>query len=363
MPRGRKSGGCGGGHYVSGGYMTSTGRLYSSKPGPKSGSSKNTYSSGSNKGGGHYTDSAYITSTGRVFKSKPGPKSSYPTENDNYTFSGGYITSTGRYYKSKPGPKSNCNYTDSRSFTNILDNMAISDNYYQYNDEYQEPIRIRPHNEQINFYYNYNRINSNNNDYIFQNRNDFEDDNDRGRQEQRRIIDRISNFFDNDYYNYPKKENEEDKIKKYKLKVEIVPEIIKEEDEKEENSEKEEKNSNKKEKDDDDFCNKIYQKKSDIKKLKKNLSPDKKKNTENKCYFENKIKNGECSYSLKMSDNQSMSNVCVGYNTKCLICMSHFKSKEKIGKLKCDHSYHLVCILRWFEKGNVKCPICNNIQF
>ena len=91
----------GGGHYTrSGGYITSTGRHYASKPGPKSGSSHSSYSSS----GGYYTSSGYVTSTGRLYASKPGPKSSSSSSGGYYT-SSGYVTSTGRLFASKPGPK------------------------------------------------------------------------------------------------------------------------------------------------------------------------------------------------------------------------------------------------------------------
>ena len=167
MPKGKRS--SGGGRYVSGGYLTSTGRLYASKPGPKSSSNSSYLSSSnksySNKGGGQYIGSGYLTSTGRIYKSKPGPKSNYPTENDSYSFTNGYITSTGRLYKSKPGPKSKIDYNYSRSLTNVFDNLSINsfnhnsdyyDNYYNnnvYNFQPQDHLRIRPRQNQINNFY------------------------------------------------------------------------------------------------------------------------------------------------------------------------------------------------------------------
>ena len=149
MPKGKKSDG----QYVNGGYLTSTGRLYTSKPGPKSTSNSNN----NNSGGGKNIGPGYLTTTGRIYKSKPGPKSSINTENDNITFNSGYLTSTGRLYKSKPGPKSKNEFSDSKSLTYVLENLSI-DSYNQNNnhilEKNQENTRIRPHYNQINNFNN-----------------------------------------------------------------------------------------------------------------------------------------------------------------------------------------------------------------
>ena len=218
MPRGKKSGG-GSGRYVSGGYLTSTGRLYTSKPGPKS---------NSNSGNGQYIGSGYLTSTGRIYKSKPGPKSSFPTENDSYSFSNGYLTSTGRLYKSKPGPKSRIdNKADSRSLTNVLDNLSLLSNSHNFdypnnnNSYYVErsfgPLRIRPQNHQINNFYD--RHLDNNNNYNFGNIN----------QGNFSIENNLNINYINEQSNNKNEEDELNiKIKKYQIKIILSDDYIKE---------------------------------------------------------------------------------------------------------------------------------------
>ena len=165
------------GHYTSSGYLTSTGRLYASKPGPKPSSNNNNISS-SNKNfnspdNGKYLENGYLTKTGRIYKSKPGPKPSLNEndKNNSNTFNSGYLTTTGRFYKSKPGPKSKND--NSRSLTNILDNLSLIDNdNYNHNKDYyfeekNEPFQIEPQNEQINNFYNQNlNISDDNKKYL-----------------------------------------------------------------------------------------------------------------------------------------------------------------------------------------------------
>ncbi|UJR31457.1 hypothetical protein I4U23_018947 [Adineta vaga] len=48
--------------------------------------------------------------------------------------------------------------------------------------------------------------------------------------------------------------------------------------------------------------------------------------------------------------------------TACVICMSHFKTNQRIRKLPCQHEYHSKCIARWFTM-NSSCPICRRDNF
>ena len=50
MKKKSSKGGGGGGKYVSGGYLTSTGRLYASKPGPKGSYNNKSINNGGNEG-------------------------------------------------------------------------------------------------------------------------------------------------------------------------------------------------------------------------------------------------------------------------------------------------------------------------
>ena len=380
MPRGKN----GGGRYVSGGYITSTGRLYASKPGPKSSSSKSYYSSGNKSsynnggGGGHYIGSGYLTSTGRIYKSKPGPKSSVPTENDNYSFTNGYITSTGRLYKSKPGPKSKYEISDSRSLTNVLDNLSLNSNNYHhnynrnynlnndsnyninhnnYNSNYnqndyhlQNPFRIRPMENLINDdnLFNINNYNFNRNDFGFFNFSNYDDPP------------------EDDFNFIPKnKENDLDyKIKKYKIKVintnkylvninKTIEEKKQEEDEKETKSGTEKGDlPKKKDEDNDNFIEpfKSKVKKNEIMKLKKNLSSNETKEI---------YKNENEEKKEKESLSESVVEVGKYEEVKCIICLGYFKINENIGVLKCEHYFHIDCIINWFDtKKDNKCPIC-----
>jgi hypothetical protein len=39
----------------------------------------------------------------------------------------------------------------------------------------------------------------------------------------------------------------------------------------------------------------------------------------------------------------------------CIICTEALKNARK---LECNHSFHLICLSKWIEKGNKNCPIC-----
>ena len=349
-----------GGKYVSGGYLTSTGRLYASKPGPKY-SSNNKFTPQACYDG-QYLGNCYLTSTGRIYKSKPGPKFLNPTVNNSSSFNEGYLTSTGRLYKSKPGPKSKKDLMDSRSLTNVLDNLSIIDNsqnFYpnnykidNYNNENQEePNRIRQSNNQINNFKNrdiYNNINNN----VFNNYNN--DDNN------------YNNLNINDI-NEDNKEKEEmnKKIKKYNIRLIISDDYIKIEENKKEtninNKEKGQKDEEKrKEKEDEsdffiDSLNSLskFSIDSTMIKLKNDLSADKLKEIYNP-------KNEE----KEKSESENILSLEKFKVKKCIICAKHFNKSEKLGALKCEHCFHLNCIINWFDLGQKnECPICKKRQF
>ncbi|KAL5201772.1 hypothetical protein ABZP36_036126 [Zizania latifolia] len=49
-------------------------------------------------------------------------------------------------------------------------------------------------------------------------------------------------------------------------------------------------------------------------------------------------------------------------NEECVICKSTYKSRQKLIRLPCSHSYHADCITRWL-KINKACPVCNEEVF
>lgn len=43
----------------------------------------------------------------------------------------------------------------------------------------------------------------------------------------------------------------------------------------------------------------------------------------------------------------------------CAICLEDVKNSSK--RLNCGHSFHVDCILRWYETSN-ECPVCRSAQ-
>lgn len=42
---------------------------------------------------------------------------------------------------------------------------------------------------------------------------------------------------------------------------------------------------------------------------------------------------------------------------KCSICQEEYEAGDEVGKLECDHSYHMCCIKQWLSQKNA-CPVC-----
>lgn len=42
----------------------------------------------------------------------------------------------------------------------------------------------------------------------------------------------------------------------------------------------------------------------------------------------------------------------------CSICLENFSGDNPIGKLSCNHYYHIECINEWFTNKNYFCPYC-----
>ncbi|KAK3134471.1 hypothetical protein QOZ80_6AG0549630 [Eleusine coracana subsp. coracana] len=44
-------------------------------------------------------------------------------------------------------------------------------------------------------------------------------------------------------------------------------------------------------------------------------------------------------------------------DVKCSICQEEYTEGEEIGRMQCDHQYHLCCVHEWLRQKNW-CPIC-----
>ncbi|KAF5195852.1 E3 ubiquitin-protein ligase mbr2 [Thalictrum thalictroides] len=53
----------------------------------------------------------------------------------------------------------------------------------------------------------------------------------------------------------------------------------------------------------------------------------------------------------------SRSKSCANDDAKCSICQEEYRDGDEVGKLVCDHGYHMVCIHQWLQQKNW-CPIC-----
>lgn len=59
---------------------------------------------------------------------------------------------------------------------------------------------------------------------------------------------------------------------------------------------------------------------------------------------------------LHMKEGRMRGNWCLG-DTKCSICQEEFIAGDEIGRVRCDHGYHVVCINQWLRLKNW-CPVC-----
>ncbi|KAK6122659.1 hypothetical protein DH2020_043599 [Rehmannia glutinosa] len=64
---------------------------------------------------------------------------------------------------------------------------------------------------------------------------------------------------------------------------------------------------------------------------------------------------------LSSADSSSSSFVNItddNFEDACSICLEPFTSLDPSTVTKCNHDYHLQCILEWFQRSN-KCPVCS----
>jgi len=50
-------------------------------------------------------------------------------------------------------------------------------------------------------------------------------------------------------------------------------------------------------------------------------------------------------------------NTSIVDDIKCSICQEEFVKGEEVGRLRCEHQYHVCCIRQWILQKNW-CPIC-----
>ena len=47
----------------------------------------------------------------------------------------------------------------------------------------------------------------------------------------------------------------------------------------------------------------------------------------------------------------------------CNICLENYRCRQHCQKLPCGHTFHKVCINKWFTKYNRTCPVCRKNPF
>ena len=70
------------------------------------------------------------------------------------------------------------------------------------------------------------------------------------------------------------------------------------------------------------------------------------------CIFKNKM--GNCCLKRKLKPETLKKNLL----DDCSICLEEMKEKNKVIILECNHIYHKDCIMEWFQKDNINCPLC-----
>ncbi|KAK9276630.1 hypothetical protein L1049_006166 [Liquidambar formosana] len=45
---------------------------------------------------------------------------------------------------------------------------------------------------------------------------------------------------------------------------------------------------------------------------------------------------------------------------ECGVCLCQIEEGEEIGKLRCDHLFHRVCLDRWLGNRHATCPLCRD---
>ena len=45
---------------------------------------------------------------------------------------------------------------------------------------------------------------------------------------------------------------------------------------------------------------------------------------------------------------------------RCAICMEDMASEAQVGMLKCEHIYHMECVVKWIPLSET-CPLCRGV--
>lgn len=61
---------------------------------------------------------------------------------------------------------------------------------------------------------------------------------------------------------------------------------------------------------------------------------------------------------ISILDNLS-SHFSRGTDSRCSICQEEYKADDEMGKLNCEHAYHMHCIKQWLLQKNA-CPVCKS---
>ncbi|KAL1802126.1 hypothetical protein ACET3Z_030773 [Daucus carota] len=62
-------------------------------------------------------------------------------------------------------------------------------------------------------------------------------------------------------------------------------------------------------------------------------------------------------YQPVCSDEEEAASSVRGEDTKCSICQEEYVAGDEVGKIGCEHGYHMECIKQWLQLKNW-CPIC-----
>ncbi|XP_026662611.1 E3 ubiquitin-protein ligase RHA1B-like [Phoenix dactylifera] len=55
------------------------------------------------------------------------------------------------------------------------------------------------------------------------------------------------------------------------------------------------------------------------------------------------------------------SEACQGEETACAVCLGELEARQKVRELgNCSHGFHVECIDKWVDAGQVTCPLCRS---
>jgi hypothetical protein len=72
-----------------------------------------------------------------------------------------------------------------------------------------------------------------------------------------------------------------------------------------------------------------------------------------------KCLNTSINQSMPLKDDPATGHTWNKDDAKCSICQEEYMDGEEVGKMRCDHKYHVGCISEWLRLKNW-CPICKS---